>query len=551
MWGHYDINSSTQSVGGPHYQVRNRFLPLNVPLPERGANPLWEHKTGGPQFLSISNKAPLESVPCDAQLPWKKIVASRGTGPATGGIGLTIHGEVYTMALKSREHQISQLAGTDYGRISRWKSPLVSKPIKNIFPAQKSRVVGGSQHFGDIGFAIDTEGNAWWMQERYVTFADNVNRVQRQYAESIALPPGETAKFIHYGNNVFTFSPPPGQQRVYVLTTDSNRTYVRAEHRPAWIRLTDGCVGVSQLTYANNSTAYWLATNRPTATVDPPPGGGVTAVVEPIWIDSGQTINGVTRIYSSLTGFRITNPGHAYTSPPNVTMSRAPDLGGNPTIKLAVFSDHVVSEVISDAASCEFVTNAGAVCRRISFDDNTSSIVFESRFLQNRSRQNIPFSDRNTHIAQQTANLDAGDCFIGTDKRLYRYNSASGGGLFAGFEVIDDGPWACLTYSARTFAGVKEDGGLYTWGRNSSQNTSSPSSGYDGVLFGDESAVGAARGPTQIATEAEWVSVFGFPQVFLDSGVVVGFIAIRKDAICRSIDQPMEYWPDWHYETQT
>jgi hypothetical protein len=80
---------------------------------------------------------------------------------------------------------------------------------------------------------------------------------------------------------------------------------------------------------------------------------------------------------------------------------------------------------------------------------------------------------------------------------------------------------------------VKNDGSLVAAGKNNS-----------GAL-GDGSPLSATRRALEpIATQAKWldVCVFGL----LD---VTQCYAIRKDAICREIDQPMEYYPDDYYRT--
>lgn len=80
---------------------------------------------------------------------------------------------------------------------------------------------------------------------------------------------------------------------------------------------------------------------------------------------------------------------------------------------------------------------------------------------------------------------------------------------------------------------VKDDGSLLSAGRN------------DSGALGDGSPLSASRRTLEpIATQAKWldVCVFGL----LD---VTQCYAIRKDAICREIDQPMEYYHDDYYKT--
>lgn len=80
---------------------------------------------------------------------------------------------------------------------------------------------------------------------------------------------------------------------------------------------------------------------------------------------------------------------------------------------------------------------------------------------------------------------------------------------------------------------IKEDGTLATGGRN------------DSGVFGDGSPLSASRRTMQeVASSAKWVDVCAFGHINK-----VACYAIRKDAVCRELDQPMEYYDDEYYKT--
>jgi len=555
-WGHVFLGNGSSAVGGHTYQQRGDFLHLNVPL-EGNARPSWEAKPS--QTGVIASKAPFEGAPCDAQLPWKAVSITDSRQAM-----LTLNGEVYTF---NNTFNSTFFAGlSSYlmrGQIARWKSPLVQKPIKFLAykGPQALRIVDDVQRFDDIGLVIDTDGKAWWAQTLVRTFFPLNQRVQRfDQTESVSTPAGTTAKFIHWGAfSAHRNNPSDNERYMYVLTTEDDQTYIRRTDETDWIKLSGGCV-IPNITYPANATpGEWNTNALPTLTVSAPGGGGVTAEI-------AYSFEAVSGTRSRLSKVVISNPGSGYTSDATVAFSVAPVQFTEPTVTLSVFNDSVVSvhENLSPVNSLKnfvFLTASGKTCHLIRFvheptnnDFGTDGKWVDYIELLDRTFTNpknaIAFSGRNYYFPSE-GSRGAGyipcDTFIGTDKKLYKYNTQTVVPTAApGYEVVDNGPWGSLAFCGNTFCGVKEDGTMYTWGQNSAPSSSGYS--YSGTFFGDESAVGVTRTPTQIASQCDWLQVFAVSGS--DNGFQ-GFIAIRKDAICREIDQPMEYFPDWHYQTQT
>lgn len=554
-WGGAYAGAAESAAGGFTYQFRGDFVHLNVPLEGTG-RPSWEPKQN--ETGSIANKAPFEGSPCDAQLPWQTIQLGLGVRNAM----LTRNGELYTFF---NDFNLPFFGGQPSyllrGQISRWKSPLVQKPIRFLASkgADAHRIVNDEQQFDDIGLVVDTDGKAWWAQRSIRNFFPLNKRIQRfDQAETVALPAGAAAKFIHWGafscfSATPNVSPNDNERYMYVLTTEDNETYIRRTDEAGWIKITGGCV-IPTISYpANAIPGEWNTNALPTLTVPAPSGSGTTAQIEYSFVAVSPTRSRLGQVV-------ITNPGSGYTSDVTVTFSAAPVQHAQPTVTLQVFSDYVVSAHInlSPANSLDnfvFLTASGKTCNLIRFVHhgfvfvpNDAQWVKYTQLLDRtftNPKNAIGFSGRNQFFPSERsrgADLIPCDTFIGADKKLYKYNTQTVVPTAApGYEVIDNGPWASLAFSGNTFCGVKEDGTMYTWGQNSFPSFGNRS--FDGAFFGDASAVGATRTATRIAPECDWLQVFGIE--------TQGFIAIRKDAICRELDQPMEYFPDWHYQTQT
>jgi hypothetical protein len=572
-WGHPDDTGNSSVPQGPSYQQRSGFVHLAVPLDKSGARKSWNNASGAPR--GIASTAPLENVPCDAQMPWKKFA----TGTFNANFGLTIHGELYQvdcfyyMWFVATRPITSSRPFVGHSRISRWSFSAVNKPIANIFNsspfAWNIRTTTSLDYYHPAVLAVDTDGAAWWLTDVFNTVRDAfVTNTMGDGAVSIPLPSGKTAKFLNCCNFVYrTINSAQSTGTMLVLTTSDDKTYVwpvytqNSHVLPGtadWYSLTGGCVSVVEPT--DLSGFGWdIDMTLPTVTVSAPGAGGTTATVEPYATPGNpsqwrsffsKTVNGVQKTYG-VPFFWITNPGSGYVSDATLTFSRAPDDGILPSdFQLKAWTDYVVSEDPGSLnGSHRFFDNLGKTVsitppllpRPSGYFANVSWITsnFET-LVKNTGADSVGVAVKQ-HASNFPNNSQANQVrfFIGQDEKLYRYNNNPGAGKDAGFEVLDDGPWASLCCSGRTFCGVKRDGTMYTWGVNGT-GSGGATANYNRVFFGDGSEVNASRDtPTRIAADADWVSAWRVSDY--------GFIAIRKDAICRDIDQPMEYWPDWHF----
>jgi hypothetical protein len=143
------------------------------------------------------------------------------------------------------------------------------------------------------------------------------------------------------------------------------------------------------------------------------------------------------------------------------------------------------------------------------------------------------------------SNYVSGACTLPLDAAI----ANGGGGLYRNedTDLLSDYSSA-LRNSHAAIAGVKQDGSLWTAGSN-----------HFGLLGDTTDRAAFRRAMGRVASNASWLTV--------ETGAVTGlnypvfdstdflwrshnaFYAIRKDAICREIDQPMEYYPDSYYRT--
>jgi hypothetical protein len=572
----------TQVSDTPLYQIKKHAAHLQVPLPEYGARKSWRNRDGDTGVTpSISTTELFEGTPCDAQMPWKMFI---------GNAGLTIHGEVYYLPARHSFWRFTTYPLTTQNnpkqvppnaRLARWSSTAVNKPIKKLFTlaAELFYVNDTSTGYGiNTTLAIDKDGYAWILLDLRETLNEFSNNTPKQGAIAIDLPSNQKATFLHYGTSVPSLASAPYQKYAFVITTEENRTYFRKHNESKWYCLTTGLNTIS------NQTGTWglggwvfLSNNKPTVSVAPPTGTDLadlneTATAEVQW--SGDIIlNGVA--YVEPIGYKITNPGQGYVEDAALTFSRAPDLwapggspGAAPVIELRPYQDWFVRRVADENGNREislsgsafssaadfFITHTGNPARLTTepvFTDIAGLVgnVFEQPFFARSAVGTVPStipakttvvgSVRKT--AQEIYPLFV-QFFIGQDNKLYVWDQSSPQTFNAGYVVADEGPWVSLSVIGTTqtdgvFCGVKADGKMYTWGVSGLRANGFPPGG---AFFGDLTEFGTKRlDPVQIASEAEWVSAFSVGSV--------GFIAIRKDAICRDIDQPMEYWPDWHF----
>lgn len=542
---------------GTGWNFVDSYAHLNIPLPENGENKSWNAQRIAPPsaFPSIASTAPFSGPPCDAQMPWKKLAFIDGFC-----VGLTIHGEVYFIPAINADN-----GGQSLRRVQRWKSANVQMPIKDIFLVQNydnmTDLSSASiqSRLNAFAIGVDTEGKAWWLHRDpfFASFRDRTTLARSQNAATeFPMPEGES---LIYADVFYSFNisiRPWSLSYIYVVSTDASKTYLRQAGSNTWLLLTSACVGAD---IDDDLSAYWDGNNLPTAIVDDPESeDGVKSQVRILW--EADPFFGAAR--TRISGVIITTPGRGYASSPQVTFSRPPDNGTAPNISLRVFDDYIVSKSRGgndgNFALC-YVTAKGTTTH-INFDpswmyDNSRPSFLGSDGIDWNWMKETIYDEPVQQFAQRLGFNYSSDqtsvqrlYYIGKNKKLYVSRDAVGDPLQ--WDVLDDGPWRSIAgfvtnQNTGVLAAVKETGALYTWGINGrstffGDNLINP---FESALFGDESPLGEERQtPTQVAESAEWLSVVAGPAMFA---------AIRKDAICREIDQPMEYFPDWHYQTQT
>jgi hypothetical protein len=550
----------------PHYQLKSRRVHLSVPLPEDGPRKSWENKSVQDLTAnqSIAVTSDFEGVPCDAQMPWKMFQ----NGSEGSVWGLTIHGEVYCLPAnlsfswvdqppEDQFWSFNQLDHAALCRMSRWSSATLTKAIQAIFQSKSL--------YPNSIVAIDKDGDAWWLHDWRRTTADILAGNIGDSATSIQLPAGKQAQFVTFGNFATGRSGTGAGEDSYLVTTTENKTYIRRADQSQWYALTGGCVEILNKPNLDLYQYGWLSNDLPTATVsESDDENGVTAEVS---ITFGAEYVSGGNTYKPLASIKIDNTGEGYSEDATVTFSRAPDsvTAGAPALdfKLKPWLNWVTDYI--STGPHDLVPNASPTLEQAIPGLFSSVQVFSPVLLDNAGKQVLalttPLTDNNwlysgfRVFTDLSANPDESTAVpakrvvvcptatqlfafaISNDGKLYKQL----GNAFRNWELVSSDSWVSLASSVRTFCGVKSDGSMWTWGRNSSFGDGEfEPKNFNGVYFGDGSALDAQRtSPTQIAAAADWVSVWP-----LGGG---GFIAIRKDAICRDIDQPMEYWPDWHF----
>ena len=506
-WGVVD-QFYIEDAGGLYQLQKNAGL-LRVPLPENGAPRMYRYKRNdGESYITSQENVqlPLESTPCDAQLPWKYFL--EGGALNTDTFGLTLHGEVYAMPARgwSWYTDASGRPPTLFRRMEKICKAAISEPIAFLSLADSTNL-----------FVVTRSGLVY----KIIPYTR-----QTDAPEQVTLPVGVSAKWL-WGSYTST------GETLLVLTSNDNKTYIKTNGAGDWVALTGSVYRAA--TDSGTYVAEWPNANRPTLTVAAPDAGGTTATVTGIWATSKFTPG-----YSHLDGVTITNRGSGYTADPVVTFSAAPTYGNADNYTLKVFTDYINTHLRNGSIQAASNANWSEYWYRGS--SSTAWQIFNGTSSANLVTAAIPYVGADAPENVISVSHFAGahhygeDYIISADGKMYK------GGLRKGkyaVELFDEGPWQSIATSLRNVAAVKKDGSLWTWGWNGVA-AGSFNQTLDEVLFGDSSDIGTTRTtPVQIASEAEWLSVF-----FIQDG---GYAAIRKDAICRDIDQPMEYWPDWAY----
>lgn len=524
-WG---VFSGSTGITGPGYFLQNSIGCLSPPISEEGAVPQYRNTRYGSGSIGEieSYRAPVNGSPCDAQLPICRVVSAGGAQANF----LTIHGEIY-LAEANAYHWIFGPSGTfaEYGRrLAKLNSSLVQVPFSNLCLGTQEWLDTDGTYYKNI--AITTNGKAYWIstlkfsQGRFLPYPELLE---------IQLPNAEQAQSLWNLNGTL------------ILTTRTNKTYTRYRTELTWYALTTGCVDVDWgALEAGRQDVYWTGASQPTVSVESAPSGGETATVEGVWYQQFG--------YWYLDNLKITNPGRGYTSNPVVSFDRAPF--GNPSysisppVKLTVFQDCVIT--IPSRTPLPYLNVVGPfvigntgkmyeLAIRPAVQAAGNSFAYPWVFAIKAELGSPSVEVFAKELVRSTSQTDANVAFISPSGALYtakleRTTSSSVRSTITNVSLIDSGSWSSIASAENVLCAVKSDGSMWTWGKNGTPGSLA------GVLFGDGSAIGAIRStPSRITPQADWLNVFSFGS---------GFVAVRRDAVSRSIDQPMEYWPEWYYQ---
>jgi len=506
---------------------------LTVPIPEAGAPLAYRYTPiGATASSSVSTfAAKFEDTPCDAQLPIVDVLWQPESSYAYGLV-LTLHGELYKFPAVNLRWSIGQGANavTDR-RLARITSADVAEPFTKL--CECSRVTVNGVRYGPA--AISRSGRVLRIAHFDGVFSGGRWNGRPMFDEISTPAPAEW----YYDD-----------ASVQVVTTTEPRTYIRSSSASQWYTLTTGC-HLIQITGVLN--AQFQSQVPPVATVDSPP-SGTTATVAVEWAGAGTVGDPYT-----INAIRITNSGSGYTADPSVTFSVAPT-SGSAQIKLKVFTSTLRKTFSSGSLFLSDDNKIWALEAPVAPSGGLTSYALrwatEHKTTTTTANANgtfdKPLSSVSWSVSGNPGRVASRKYLLDTSGALFELNElgrVTGSNtsdynpeLVAKFEKLNDGPWKSVAFGgdfrgadAVCFCGVKTGGTMWTWGKNG-ESTSS----LQYALLADGTNVAASRTtPAQVASEAEWLQVYD----------VAGrcFLAIRKDAICRDIDQPMEYWPDWHF----
>jgi hypothetical protein len=537
IWGPYlgRFSFSNDDQGRPIlHQISTNIGGIRVPLAEYGADPLFDANKSQPLPATLANRlAQAEASPCDAQMPWRDFVTpvrGQGDGLGYGFYGITMHGEIYRFPANG-DSRWSVSAGTSARRMTKIGSDNMSSAFVSLSECQSTQISELPNSKVVNAGAVTNDGKAWLVGAQ----SPQLGRVF-SLCEPVDLPEGELAKYISFRFAQLLPGSSVARSAAIVLTTQSNKTYLRNTISSKWFCLTTGCYETEPIVQ-QGTIQRWNQTNLPTFSVAPPP-SGKTATVEPVWFET----SGTTTFPIDM---RITDPGSGYVTNPSVTASRPGDVNPTappPTIKLRVFNEYMDEAYHRPCGTLTF-SSGGILCRsnanrlyrlRIPAHVTTESFV---------STDDIPWLSESTPRDRSNVHVLVRDLagnsnlVLGVDRKLYLLGAdGSASGNRSLVDLFDGGEWQSIAFAGSVSCGIKTDGTMWSWGTQGNVR---------GALFGDLSEFGTVRTtPVQVASEAEWLRVRHFWDP-LETGAMM--LAIRKDAICRAIDQPFELWPDWAY----
>ncbi|NBX72710.1 MAG: hypothetical protein EBQ89_00225 [Alphaproteobacteria bacterium] len=595
------FNSQGISVLGPF----SPFVPIAESGPRRIAYRQWA--TGSSQASASAGE--LHDVPCDQQFPWKKFQVLWGGESSVGYIlvGLTLHGELYAWGYQgpycdllcaylasqaSQSFSFSHESAKPYSpyRTRSRTSPAyeentgsmgaAARPRRIVFPGVHEPIKDFATYFPTFGpqsgITIVTKSGRVFVAGSLVLGVHGVPpyttrpdaRLFTQTVSDFAQYPGAVdyvgAFYIPTNAPYFpvvtevtlplgvTAASVPSGRKGCVIGDDGQLYYwwwdfkTGTMHAPSkltgMIKKIDVVSGGSGYVNRGGATTFSMALTIPL------PGDGVQAVGS-CFIRDGSVVS--TRMFSA---------GAGYTSSTNVTVGNSADqlaAGSGAQFSCDVF-DSTHSFISSDAAGGEYLLdNSGALYRTgyfsgSSFDNapdahryiwhsagpyqfargnvvvtSSGTLLFDSL---NGSSANVASQlgfdvQREAAIVSQNFESWLSEGFSETRSLLPVAEGYVSGAAF-GFGGYND------SLNGDVIVGIKQDGTMWSAGRND-----------NGLLGDNDDLLASRRAMERIASPAVWKDVFAF------TGFGPMFVAIRKDAICRQIDQPMEYYPDDYYRT--
>lgn len=586
IWGHCNDNAPFSfypngvSVYVNYQEGFNISQAISPIVPTRESGPRrvlfkrWPLGTGP----IAAQSGEIQDIPCEKQFPWKKIqLVDGGSGNSVihGLIGLTIHGELYAWGQPGRQCDIfSAFIGDEANTLSAnarvylpfrdslwptfFPADYCARPRRIFFPEIDEPII-------DVAARGKRNGNAY--NVTVVTRSGRVFVAGKLDGGAHGVSPSTTRA------DARLYAREDGYESYYAPIYPPFAPVVTEVNLPAGAKAVSVPSGLSNCVIADDGQLYFWWYDYTNKVMNAPQ--KLTGFVKRISVTSGgsgysqgpqqattfgplplvfsEPASGVKAIANCqvrdgvVVSATVENPGRGYSSAP-IPVVEPP--GGPSDIRSgsgAEFScemfDDSHSFVSSDAVGDDFLidNNGGLYSFGFSsyWDVTNASNAFHDRI---RFHSDGPYSFARGGVVISSggrlyvANPDA-DSVLSID--TIAANRIEGNGF--ALSCIGDGYASGATFTTWDYnstlfrsylVGIKTDGTMWSAGKN------------DNGLLGDSVDLTASRrAMQQIAPEARWTDVYCY------AGFNPVCVAIRKDAICREIDQPMEYYPDEYYRT--
>lgn len=554
-------------------QAISPIVPTRESGPRRVLFKKWPLGTGP----IAAQSGEIQDVPCEKQFPWKKIQLVDGDsgGSTVGGlVGLTIHGELYAWGQPGQQCDIFSAFIGDAAntlsinarvylpfRDSLWPlyfpADYCARPRRIFFPAIDEPIV-------DVAARGTRNGNAY--NVTVVTRSGKVFVAGKLDGGAHGVSPSTTRA------DARLYRRQDGYASYYAPIYPPFAPVVTEVNLPAGAKAVSIPSGLSNCVIADDGQLYFWWYDYQNSVMNPPQ--KLTGFVKRINVTSGgsgysQGSRGVTTFSAPLvfsepaSGVKaiancqvqngvvvsatVMKSGRGYSSAPSpvVEPPGGPnDIRGGSGAQFSCETfDDSHSFVSSDAVGDDFL-----------IDNNGGLYSFGVSSYWDVINTTNAFHDRILFHSAGPYRFARGGVVISSGGRLYVANHAADSALEIdtiaanriegnGFALscIGDGYASGATFTSwdyngslfrKFLVGIKTDGTMWSAGKN------------DNGLLGDSVDLTASRrAMQQIAPEARWVDVYCY------AGFNPVCVAIRKDAICREIDQPMEYYPDSYYQT--